>query len=184
MYLSVRTAAGSALTRSERCCEKTVAKARSSPTPNCHFIFRSSVRAIRRTTSSRNPTLSSTVIFFEDLLQLVVRQSDDSAPVDAGHGFCADHGVDDGFFRGLDRGFKKRADAFVGHNLDCVGAGLGVGMRIGSRKGNENITGAVAGDGSGAREAQRGTPGNALELVWQKWRVGSDDDDDGADVAF
>ena len=44
------------------------------------------------------------VVFFQDFAEAVVGKSDGRVVVDASHGLGGDHGVDYGFFGGLDRG--------------------------------------------------------------------------------
>jgi hypothetical protein len=48
------------------------------------------------------PLLLQAVVLFQDFAEAVVGQGDDFVVVDASHGFRGDHGVDDGFFGGLD----------------------------------------------------------------------------------
>src|SRR5579864_5020373 len=51
---------------------------------------------------SLEPSLREAVVFLEDGAELVVGKRDDVVIFDASHGFRGNHGVDDGFFGGLD----------------------------------------------------------------------------------
>ena len=48
-------------------------------------------------------SLCEAIVFFENFPQAVVRKRYDSVILDAGHCFGGDHGIDHGFFGGLDR---------------------------------------------------------------------------------
>ena len=75
-----------------------------------------------------------------------MRQSNHFVIVDSGHGFGRDHGIDDSFFGGLHRGGKEGFDFFIRQHfqIDDVIGKSSAGIRGG--KGNEDVTGAVAGN--------------------------------------
>lgn len=77
-------------------------------------------------------------------MQTIVGESLHCAVVDASHGFCRDHGVDDGFFDRLDSGFEEWVHVTVGHHrhLRWLLREAGAGIRRG--KGDENVAGAVS----------------------------------------
>ena len=113
-----------------------------------------------------------------------MRQGHNRVAVDACHGLCTDHGVDDGFFRCFNGGFEERTDAFVGNGFHIVRSRFVIGMRVGRGEGDEDITGAVAGDGAGAGKAEGCAACEAFELMRQERRIRGNDDDDGTDVSF
>src|SRR5713226_1645253 len=92
------------------------------------------------------PLLNQTVVFFQDGAQLVVRQRDDFMIFDAGGGFRGDHGVDDGFFSGLDGGREDRVDSVVGQHPQADFLLANLRMWIGGGEGDKNVTRTVAGN--------------------------------------
>src|SRR5258705_4334172 len=100
--------------------------------------------------------------------------------IDAGHGVGGDHGVDDGFFGGLDDGGEDRVEVGVGEHF-YFGYIFGDGCAgVGGGEGDKDIAGAVAGDAAEAAEAERGAVSEALELRRDERSVGGDNDNDGA----
>ena len=118
-----------------------------------------------------------------------MREGDDFAIVDAFHGFGGDHGVDDGFFGGLNGGEEDGVEGVVGKHGELVSvvglrAGWADGAGVGGGEGEEDVAGAIAGVAAVAAEAEGDFFGDALELGGDKRSVGGDDDVDGADVFF
>ena len=100
-------------------------------------------------------SLCEAVVLLQDFAEPVVRQGDYGVIVDAGHGFGGDHGVDDGFFGGLDCRQKNGIERIVGEHgelVESLGAD-GAGIRGG--EGDEDVTRAVAGVTSVASQAER-----------------------------
>src|ERR1700730_8417456 len=96
---------------------------------------------------------------------------------DAGHSFGGDHGVDDGFFGGLDSGTKNGIELVVGQHFqvnDMVGSSS---ARISRRKSDKNIAGAIAGNAAVAAEPKRNAPRGGLGLgaAWRTVRGHHDD---------
>ena len=82
-------------------------------------------------------------------------EGDYGVAVDAGHGFGGHHGVDYGFFGGLDGGQKEGIEAVVGQHFQ-VADSLGRGRSwICGGEGYEDIAGTVAGITAVAAEAER-----------------------------
>src|SRR6266436_9112414 len=101
---------------------------------------------------------------------------------DAGHGFGGDHGVDDGFFGGVDGSAENGIEPVVGQHFqvdDVVGGGS---AGIGSGEGDEDVAGAVAGNAAVAAKTKRNAPREAFELVHDERRVRGHHDDDRAVV--
>jgi hypothetical protein len=111
-----------------------------------------------------------------------VREGDDFVIVDAFHGFGGDHGVDDGFFGGLDGGQENWVERIVGEHGELVQSRGADGAGIGGGEGEKDVAGAVAGVAAIAAEAEGNFLGDALELRGDEWCVGGDDNDDGAGV--
>src|ERR1700674_3640216 len=89
----------------------------------------------------------------------------DAMIFDAGHGFGGDHGVDDGFFGGLDGGGKDGFDLVVGQHLQVdhmVGSG---GAGVGGGEGDKDVTGAVAGNAPVTAQSKKNAARHAFELV-------------------
>ena len=139
------------------------------------------------TTSSfftRRASLGQAVVFLKDGAEAVVGEGDDFVVFDAGHGFRGNHGVDDGFFGGLNRGGEDDFDSIIGQHFqidEVVGSG-GAGIR--RRERDENVAGAVAGDAAVAPEPQRDAARQALELMRDERGIGGDDHDDRAALQF
>ena len=93
------------------------------------------------------------VVFFQDFAQAVVGKGDDGVVIDASHGFGGDHGVDDGFFGGLDGGQEERIEAVVGQHFQVADSLGGGGFGIGGGEGDEDVSGAVAGVAAVAAQA-------------------------------
>jgi len=104
--------------------------------------------------------------------------------VDAFHGFGGDHGVDNGFFGGLNRREEDWVEGVVGEHGELVDALGADGAGVGGGEGEEDVAGAVAGVAAVAAEAERNFAGDAFELCGDERGVGGDDDDDGADIFF
>src|SRR5690606_19883536 len=56
--------------------------------------------------------------------------------------------------------------------------------RVGYAEGQEDVPGVVTAGRAGQADAKPGTLRQALELVWQQWRVGGENDDDRATLAL
>lgn len=111
-----------------------------------------------------------------------MRERLDGAVVDAGHSFCRDHGVDDGFVDGLDRGFKERVHVIVGHHGDLSGLLREARTGICRGEGDEDITGAISRNAAEPAEAEGYATGEAFELRCEKRSIGGDDDDYGTAI--
>src|SRR5882672_484573 len=101
---------------------------------------------------------------------------------DAGHGFGSDHGVDDGFFGGLDGGGENGIDFVVGQHLQVDHVVCSGSARIGGGEGDKNIAGAVAGNAAVAAESERNATSEAVKLVRNERSVCGNDNDDGTMV--
>src|SRR5690349_13335232 len=99
---------------------------------------------------------------------------------DARHGVGGDHGVDDGFFDGLDSSREDRFDQIVGKHLDADDVIGGFGIGISGGESDEDIAGAVARNAAVATETEGNAARETLELMRDERNVGGDDDDDGA----
>jgi len=128
----------------------------------------------------RTTLVREAVVFFEDGAELVVGQGLDAVVVDAGHGGGGGHGVDDGFFGGLDDGGEDGFEEIVRKHLDVDHMVRAFHAGIGGGKGDEDVAGTVAGDGADATEAESDAMREAFELMGDEGRVGSNDDDDRA----
>ena len=109
-------------------------------------------------------------------------QGYDLVIVDALHGFGCDHGIDHGFFGGLHRGEKNRVEGIIRQHGELVQAFGAYRPWIGSREGEEDVAGSVAGVAAIAAKAQGNLLGDALELRRDQRGVGGYDDDDGTGV--
>src|SRR5438105_3331593 len=117
--------------------------------------------------------------------QTIMWQSFHLVVVAADHIVVIDQGVGDGFFCRFDGGGEKRVHQVVRHDFNGTNRWLGVGgVRVGSREGDEQIAGAVAGNAAGAGETERSTAGQTFQLMREKRRVGRNDNDDGASFLF
>src|SRR2546422_71296 len=99
---------------------------------------------------------------------------------DAGHGFGGDHGVNDGFFGGLDGGGEDGIELVVGQHFqvdDAVGSGS---AGVGGGESDEDVAGTVAGNAAVAAESERNAPRQAFELVRDERSVRGNHDDDRA----
>ena len=91
--------------------------------------------------------------FFRTSRRRSCGQGYDSVAVDAGHGFGGYHGVDYGFFGGLDGGEKQGIEAVVGQHFQVVDSFGGRRSWIRGGEGDEDIARAVAGVTAIAAEA-------------------------------
>src|SRR6266849_8280617 len=108
--------------------------------------------------------LLEAVVFFQDGAEFFVVEGGDVVAVNAGHGVGGDHGVDDGFFGGLDYGGEDGVEGAV-RNHFYVGYTFGTGCAgVGGGESDEDVAGAVAGDAAEAAEAEGGAVSEALEL--------------------
>ena len=126
--------------------------------------------------------LDQAVVFFQDCAKFVVGQRDNFVVIDAGHGFGGDHGVDDGFFRGLDGGGEDGLDLVVGQHFQVDDVVSSSSARIGSGEGDEDVAGAIAGNAAIAAESERNAAREAFELVRDERSVRGNNDDDRAVV--
>src|SRR5436190_24169722 len=83
--------------------------------------------------------LRQTVVLFQDLAQFVMRQGNDGAVVDAGHGFGGDHGIDYGLLRRLNGSEEDGIQFLIGQHLQSLDSLRSSGARIGGREGDEDI---------------------------------------------
>ena len=73
-------------------------------------------RSSLRMTDGERRYFAEAVVFFQDFAEAVVGQGDDFVVVDAFHGFGGDHGVDYGFFGGLDGREEDWVEGIVGEH--------------------------------------------------------------------
>jgi hypothetical protein len=121
---------------------------------------------------------SRSIVFFQQLAHAIVRESFDPVIVAARHVVIIDQSVDDRFFGCLHRGGEDRVHSIVRHGRNRMGDWVGVSRaRVRRRKGDEQITRAVARDRTGAGESERNPTRKSFELIWQKRRIGGNNGD-------
>src|SRR5437660_9264713 len=99
----------------------------------------------------------------------------------AGHVLRPDHRVHDRFFGGLYSGRENIPERIIRQHRDSNRwAGSRAALRIRSREGNENVTGAIPGDRAQPPETKGGPARQALSLMRQERCVGSNNNNDGA----
>ncbi len=81
-------------------------------------------------------------------------QGDDGVIVDARHGLGGNHGIDYGFFGGLDSREKNRIEGIVGEHGELVQALAADGTGIRRGESDEDVSGAVAGIAAVAAQAR------------------------------
>src|SRR6266404_6398542 len=124
------------------------------------------------------------VVFLENFAEFLVRQGDNFVIFHAGHGFGGDHGIYHGLLGGLDGGGEDGLDLIVGQHLEIDDVIRARGTGIGGGKGDENVTGTIAGDAAVAAEAERNAASEALELMCEERGVPGHDNDDRTAVQF
>ena len=89
-------------------------------------------------------------------------------------------GIEDGFFRGLDRGGDEWIDMTVGQVREGVGGFFWiVWNHIRGGKGQHEISAAVPRRGAGAGQAERGSLCESRKLPAVEWGICGDDNDNG-----
>src|SRR5258708_33025196 len=109
---------------------------------------------------------------------LYVKQLYDFVILYACHSFGGNHLVYDGLLGGLHSGSEDGPKLVVGQHSqidDMVRSGR---AGIGGREGDEDVSGAVAGDAAVAAEAERNPAREAFELMRDERRVRRNNDDD------